>query len=124
MGFGVVDLRSQVLSRLLLVGRVVRAHLSGDYVRDEGLQARELTAALALLDGAGVDGAFAMTFVEQLMTRSEDPRFDLDMSAMSLVSTLPPGQHGTTYPDMPWEPKEAFRAMARAYAADGIAGHG
>lgn len=23
--------------------------------------------------------------------------------------------HGTTYPDMPWEPKESFRAVANYY---------
>jgi hypothetical protein len=45
---------------------------------------------------------------------SEDPRYDLDMSALSLVKTYA-GRHGTTYPDMPWEPKEAFRAVADYY---------
>jgi hypothetical protein len=27
------------------------------------------------------------------------------------------GKRGTTYPDMPWEPKESFRAVANYYAA-------
>ena len=26
------------------------------------------------------------------------------------------GEHGQTYPDMPWEPKESFRAVADYYA--------
>ncbi len=26
------------------------------------------------------------------------------------------GEHGVTYPDLPWEPKESFRAVARYYA--------
>ena len=26
------------------------------------------------------------------------------------------GKHGDTYPDMTWEPKESFRAVARFYA--------
>jgi hypothetical protein len=26
------------------------------------------------------------------------------------------GKHGTTYPDMPWEPKESFRAVADYYS--------
>ena len=26
------------------------------------------------------------------------------------------GKHGSTYPDMPWEPKESFRAVADYYA--------
>jgi hypothetical protein len=46
---------------------------------------------------------------------SEDPRHDLDASALSIVRTLPRGQHGTTYPDVGWEPKEAFRAVAAYY---------
>jgi hypothetical protein len=37
------------------------------------------------------------------------------MGALSLVRTLDRG-HGTTYPDMTWEPKESFHAVARYYA--------
>jgi hypothetical protein len=29
----------------------------------------------------------------------------------------PTGEHGVTYPDMPWEPKESFKAVARYYAS-------
>ena len=28
------------------------------------------------------------------------------------------GKHGTTYPDMPWEPKESFKAVADYYKSD------
>jgi hypothetical protein len=51
------------------------------------------------------------------MAYSEKPRYDLDMSGMALVKTYSSG-HGTTYPDMPWEQKEAFRAVADYYAKD------
>jgi hypothetical protein len=34
---------------------------------------------------------------------------------MSLVRLLKDGR-GVTYPDLPWEPKEAFRAVADYYA--------
>ena len=40
---------------------------NGTYVRDEGLQARELTEQLGVLDGAGVDGAFVFTFVSPIL---------------------------------------------------------
>ena len=43
---------------------------------------------------------------------------------MALVKTYASG-HRTTYPDMTWEPKEAFRAVADYYAkesADATAG--
>jgi hypothetical protein len=115
LGFGVVDSRSLFLHHLPLVGRLVRARLKGPYVRDEALQARELTETLGILDAAGVDGAFVATFSEPLATFSDDPRHDLDMSALSLVKTYA-DRHGTTYPDLPWEPKQAFWAVAGAYA--------
>jgi len=115
LGFGVIDSSSQVLHSLPLVGRLVRPRLNGDYVRDEQLQARELTEVLGILRAAGVDGVFVNSFVEPLAPFSEDPRHDLDMSALSLVKSYD-GRPGTTYPDMTWEPKAAFRAVANCYA--------
>jgi hypothetical protein len=38
------------------------------------------------------------------------------MPSPSLVKSLTGGRHGTTYPDMPWEPKESFRAVTDYYA--------
>ena len=115
LGFGVVDQRSQFLHQLPLVGRMVRTRLNGEYVRDESLQARELTEVLGILGSTGVDGVFVSSFVEPLHPFSEDPRHDLDMSALSLVKSYPSGR-GRTYPDMPWEPKQAFAAVADCYA--------
>jgi len=89
--------------------------LNGDYVRDEGLQARELTDVLSILDGIGVDGAFVFTFVSPTFPYHEDPKYDLDMASYSLVKSSA-DKHGTTYPDMPWEPKESFKAVAEYYA--------
>jgi hypothetical protein len=117
LGFGVVDNTSLGLHLLPVIGRFVRARLNGDYERDEALQAREITETLAILDEAGVDGAFVHTFAEPIMTYSKDPRYDLDRSGMALVKTYASG-HGTTYPDMIWEPKPAFRAVAGYYARD------
>jgi hypothetical protein len=116
LGFGVIDTRSQFLHQVPLLGRLVKAKLNGEYVRDEGLQARELTEILAILDGAGVDGVFVSSFVEPLAPFSDDPRYDLDMSALSLVKSYPGGRPGRTFPDLPWEPKEAFGAVAGCYA--------
>jgi hypothetical protein len=117
LGFGVVDNTSLWLHQLPVVGRFFRAKLNGDYVRDEAQQAREITETLVILDQAGVDGAFVFTFSEPIMTYRENPRYDLDISAMSLVKTYASG-HGTTYPDMPWEPKQVFRAVAVYFATD------
>ncbi len=118
LGFGVVDHRSVLLHQLPLVGRFVRPRLKGAHVRDEALQAREITETLGILETAGVDGAFVCTFVEPIAPFSEDPRYDLDMSALSLVKSYV-GRRGTTYPDMTWEPKESFRAIADYYAERG-----
>jgi hypothetical protein len=122
----------------------------GHYIRDEGLQAREIDDQLGVLDAAGVDGAFVFTFVSPTSPHSEDPRFDTDMGSYSLVKSYAEkdtlevvrmqsarqgkeflgvdinpnlviksgdevGRHGATYPEMTWEPKESFRAVAHYY---------
>lgn len=88
--------------------------LDGDYERDEALQARELIETLELLQGSGATGVFVMTFVSPVLTHSRDPRLDLDMASYSLVKSYA-DRDGTTYPGMPWEPKQAFRALAQHF---------
>jgi hypothetical protein len=116
LGFGVADQVRVGLHQLPVVGRFVRERLNGDYVRDEAMQARELTETLTILDAAGVDGAFVAEFVTAGATFSAKPRYDLDMNAFALVKTYRHGK-GTTYPDMNWEPKQSFHAVANYYAA-------
>lgn len=89
--------------------------LNGIYVRDERLQAQELSDLFTLLKGAGVDGAFVFTFVAPIYPYNEDPRYDLDMASYSLVKSYT-DKHGISYPDMTWEPKEAFRTIAGLFA--------
>jgi hypothetical protein len=89
--------------------------LKGTYVRDEALQARELTEVLGLLEGTGGEGAFVFTFVSPVATWNADPRYDLDMASYSLVKSYA-DRYGTTYPDMPWEPKASFKAVANYFA--------
>lgn len=112
LGVGVADQKRVLLHYLL---PLVRQRLNGDYVRDEQMQARELVETLTILDAAGVDGAFVAEFITAGATFSEDPRYDLDMNAFALVKTYRYGK-GTTYPDMSWEPKQAFHAVADYYA--------
>ncbi len=102
-GWAIVDLNTMPLQ------------LNGEYVRDEGLQARELTDVLSRLDGVGVDGAFVFTFVSPTSPYNEDSQYDLDMASYSLVKSYV-DKHGTTYPDMPWEPKQSFKAVADYFA--------
>jgi hypothetical protein len=116
LGFGIIDQRSVFLHQLPLIGRFVSQRLiDGDFTRDENLQARELIETLTILDAEHVHGAFVCEFVSAAATVSEDPKHDLDMSAMSLVKSYA-DTHGTTYPDLAWEPKESFKAVAGFYA--------
>ena len=103
MGWAIVDFANNQLQ------------LKGDYVRDEELQAREITDMLGIFDTVGVNGAFVFTFIAPALTYNKDPKYDLDMASYSLVKSYADG-HGTTYPDMAWEPKEAFKAVSDYYA--------
>jgi hypothetical protein len=111
MGWGIVDWEK------------MPPQLKGDYMYDQGVQARELTDQLHILDEADVDGAFVFTFVQpgvdikdaELMKMLTELTFDPDITSYSLVKSYA-DRHGTTYPDMPWEIKESFKAVADYYA--------
>jgi hypothetical protein len=90
--------------------------LRSGYVRDEALQAREVADMLDIVDSAGAEGAFVFTFATPTLHYDANPLHDLDMANYALVKSYSGGAHGTTYPDMPWEPKAAFRAVADYYA--------
>jgi hypothetical protein len=109
-------LNATALSLLALhlprVGRLVRPRVRTVHARDEHAQATLLIEQLEHLDRAGVDGTFVMSFSFPLAPYDDDPRRDIDATALSIVRTLPRGAHGTTFPDLPWQPKEAFGALA------------
>ena len=87
--------------------------LDGAYARDEQGQATYLRELLEVFDAEGVDSAFVFTFALHEYTHRPDgdPRDDLDLASYGIVKVLEDG-HGETYPDMPWEPKAAFRMLA------------
>jgi hypothetical protein len=117
LGFGVTDTTRLYLHTRPVIGRFFRTRLNAVYERDEAMQARELGETLDELERAGVAGALLSTFSTPEAITSDDPRYDVDMDSMSIVKCLPRGRYGTTYPDMPWEPKESFAAVARHFAA-------
>ncbi len=96
--------------------------LKGNYIYDQATQAREIVEELRVFDEVGVDGAFVFTFVVPPATISdpaakkllEGITFDPDAVSYSLVKSYV-DRMGTIYPDMPWEPKESFRAVAEYY---------
>lgn len=90
--------------------------LTGEFERDEAGQAAYLSELLEIFDTEGVDSAFVFLFaLYNLPHRPEgDPRDDLDLASLGIVKILE-DRHGDTYPDLPWEPKAAFAAIADHY---------
>ncbi|HEU5377245.1 MAG TPA: hypothetical protein VFV38_17585 [Ktedonobacteraceae bacterium] len=88
--------------------------LNGDYIRDEQVQAIYLRELLDIFTAEGVDAAFVCTFVCYGWPHRSDPREDFDMASWGVVKVLE-NCAGDTYPDMLWEPKAAFTALADYY---------
>jgi hypothetical protein len=87
----------------------------GNCVRDEESQASALIDQLRTLDSAGVEGTFIMTFASPTAPYNDNPGLDLDMNSYSLVKSHERDRRGATYPDLPWEPKKSFHAVAEFY---------
>jgi hypothetical protein len=88
--------------------------LKGDYLRDEGVQVNYLTELLDIFAEENVYGAFWFTFVMPSYPYNENQIYDLDTASYSVVKSFI-DKNGTTYNDMPWEPKASFTALARYY---------
>ena len=90
--------------------------LNGAYVRDEEGQATYLRELLEVFEAEGVDSAFVFTFaLHDYRHRPDgDPHEDLDLASYGIVKVLE-DRRGRTYPDMVWEPKAAFTALAEHY---------
>jgi hypothetical protein len=89
--------------------------LKGEYIRDESVQVNYLGELLDIFAEEKVNGAFLFTFVMPSYPFNKDPLYDLDMASYSVVKSYI-DQNGTTYQDMPWEPKKSFTALADYYA--------
>jgi glycosyl hydrolase family 113 len=90
--------------------------IPGTYERDEHEQVRHLHDMLAIYENEDIDSAFWHTFAGFEYPRHHtDPHRDLDLASYGVVAVLDHGR-GTTYPDMAWEPKQVFGALAAAYA--------
>ena len=114
----IIDEKSRFFHyRLPVLGRLIKPRLNGSHVRDEKWQASILLETLQMLDNAGVDGVFVSMFLEQTKPYNDESRYDLDMASFSLVKYFEGGRRGMTYPEMPWEPKESFRAVAEYYSS-------
>jgi hypothetical protein len=89
--------------------------IPGTYERDEEEQVRYLHDMLAVYETEDIDSAFWFTFAGFEQPRHPtDPHRDLDLASYGVVAVLE-HERGTTYPDMAWEPKQVFGALAASY---------
>ena len=100
---------------MVVDGNANPPRLNTDLVRDESVQASEITDMLRIVDSAGAEGAFVYTFTAPTHPYNADPKYDLDMANYSLVKNYV-DRMGTTYHHLPWDPKEAFGAVAAYYS--------
>ena len=91
------------------------AQLQPGLVRDEREQSQYLTELFTIFAAAGVAGVFAFTFVAPKYPHHAEPARDLDMASYALVKSFA-DRNGERYPDLPWEPKVAFDALAARYS--------
>ena len=89
--------------------------LKGEYTRVEDEQARYITGLLDVFHTEGVDSAFVYTFARYDLADRSPSNDDFDIASAGLVRVLGEGRCGQRYPDMPWEPKAAFTALAHYY---------
>jgi hypothetical protein len=111
MGWAIIDTNGYEN----LIKAPVQLQLKGDYVRDESVQAREVTEMLEIFDTMGVEGAFVFQFASPTFPYNDNPKYDLDMASYSLVKSYA-DRCGATYPELTWEPKESFYSIADYYA--------
>lgn len=111
-GAGDVAPRSMEILEYDEVGRPVR--VKGEHVRDEEGQATYLRELLEIFDAEGVDAAFVYLFaLNDFPHRPDDPARDLDLASLGIVKVYE--DRTGTYPDLPWDPKAAFAAVAAHY---------
>jgi hypothetical protein len=89
-------------------------HLNGLYVRDEKEQAAYLMELLEIFEAENVDAAFVNTFARYDLPHRDDPVFDLDLASGGVVKVYE-NKRGKAYPNMYWEPKAAFYAVAEYF---------
>lgn len=94
-------------------GRPTR--LKGEYVRDEAGQVTYIRELLEVFDSEGVDAAFVYSFARYDLPHRDEPQLDLDTVSAGVVKVLERAR-GERYPDLPWEPKAAFDALAECYS--------
>jgi hypothetical protein len=94
----------------------VPPEVTGHRVRSERVQAEYLHGMLDVFESLGLRGAYVYDYVEPDMPHTRYPLHDLDMASYSLATTI---RTRLLDPGSPYHtrPKQAFRLLARRYAA-------
>ncbi|MEV8102366.1 abortive phage infection protein [Streptomyces sp. NPDC088135] len=92
--------------------------IKGDLVRSERTQAAYLTELLGVFEEMGLYAAMAFEFLTPDAPHSPVPHYDLDMASYAVVKPIK-GRFDDPESDWHWEPKQAFRALARCYGRTG-----
>jgi hypothetical protein len=87
----------------------------GEYTRDEDEHARYLRELLDIFEAERVDNVFVYTFARYDLAHRSASNEDFDIARAGLVKVLDDGRRGQRYPNMSWEPKAAFAALAGYY---------
>lgn len=93
-----------------------RRKIKDGFRRSEDTQAQYLRELLSIFRQEPVEGSFVFNFAGYNLPSDENPELDLDMASYGVVRVLPDGKKGVTYPDMRWEPKQAFQVVAEQYS--------
>ncbi|RFU37043.1 hypothetical protein DZF91_34975 [Actinomadura logoneensis] len=109
---GAAELGSRGDSVIEWDDRARPARFTRPVVRDEREQADYLRELLAVFEDSGLDAAFVYTFARYDLPAADAEDRDFDKASFGIVRVLPDGRKGEAYPDMPWEPKAAFHALA------------
>jgi hypothetical protein len=99
------------------------SHLNGVYIRDENEQVACILELLEIFESEKVYAVFVNTFARYDLPHRENPILDLDLASQGIVKVYD-DKLGNTYPDMPWEPKAAFEAIAEYYSRKNNIGYG
>ncbi len=93
--------------------------IKGNPVRSERVQAEYVGGLLDVFESMGLYAAMAFEFISaDAPHRPDTPRLDLDMASYALTKVIK-DRPDDPASDWHWEPKEAFRAVARRYGRHG-----
>lgn len=88
--------------------------LKGNYIRDEGVQSKNISELLDIFENEKILGAFVFTFITHNYVYSDNPKYDLDMASYGIVKTMPQNKDGY-YENLSWLPKKVFFELGDCY---------